>query len=125
MMRQASGAAAVCQLRFSSSTNARIAAVVQSSKAASGLPRRPAASSRREAPLAKSERTADRELVARLFALSTAKFEDAAGIAATCQARDSEAADLREALEWLTNLNEEAATLIAAAESLLSASVSR
>ena len=62
---------------------------------------------------------ADSELIARMFALLTAKFEDAAAIAASYQAKESIADERREALSVLASLNEEVATLIAATRRLL------
>ena len=62
---------------------------------------------------------ADSELIARMFALLTAKFEDAAAIAACYQATESIADERREALSVLASLNEEVATLIAATRRVL------
>lgn len=62
---------------------------------------------------------ADSELIARMFALLTAKFEDAAAIAASYQAKESIADERREALSVLASLNEEVATLIAATRRVL------
>ena len=62
---------------------------------------------------------ANSELIARLFALLTAKFEVSAAVAASYQARDSIADERREALSVLASLNEEVATLIAATRRLL------
>ena len=47
---------------------------------------------------------ADSELIARMFALLTAKFEDAAAIAASYQAKESIADERREALSVLASL---------------------
>lgn len=60
-----------------------------------------------------------RDLVARLFALLTAKFEDAAAIAAAAQARDRSPSDLDRTLADLASLHDETATLVAAADRLL------
>ena len=62
---------------------------------------------------------ADSELIARMFALLTAKFEDAAAIAASYQAKESIADERREALSVLASLNEEVATLISATRRVL------
>ena len=62
---------------------------------------------------------ADSELIARMFALLTAKFEDAAAIAASYQAKESIADERREALSVRASLTEEVATLIAATRRLL------
>ena len=62
---------------------------------------------------------ANSELIARLFALLTAKFEDSAAVAASYQARDSIADERREALSVLASLNEEVATLISATRRVL------
>lgn len=61
----------------------------------------------------------DSQLVSGLFALLTAKFEDAAALAATCQAADAEVTVLRSALRDLASLGEETATLVAVTERLL------
>jgi hypothetical protein len=58
------------------------------------------------------------ELVSRLFALLTAKLEDASAIAANCQARLT-AAQLRGGAADLGDLVSEAGTLAAAASALL------
>jgi hypothetical protein len=60
----------------------------------------------------------DDELVARIFALLTAKFEDAAAIAADCQARERNRTTVHRACNETACLTEEAATLIAAARRL-------
>lgn len=58
------------------------------------------------------------ELLSRLFALLTAKLEDASAIAANCQARLT-AGRLRSGAADLEDLAAEAATLAAAASALL------
>lgn len=58
------------------------------------------------------------ELVSRVFALLTAKLEDASAIAANCQARLT-AAQLRSGAAELEDLVAEAGTLAAAASALL------
>jgi hypothetical protein len=58
------------------------------------------------------------ELVSRLFALLTAKLEDASAIAANCQARLT-AGQLRSGAADLEDLAAEAGTLAAAASALL------
>ena len=58
------------------------------------------------------------ELVAQLFALLTGKFEDAAAIAAGCQAREQEQAVVHKACNELACLTEEATTLVAVARRL-------
>ena len=62
---------------------------------------------------------ADSELIARMFALLTAKFDDAAAFAASYQDNESIADDRREALSVLASLNEEVATLISATRRVL------
>ena len=63
--------------------------------------------------------SSDDELIARLFAMLTAKFEDAATIAASGQARDVERGKLLDAASSLATISEEAATLIRTVEALL------
>jgi hypothetical protein len=58
------------------------------------------------------------DLIARMFALLTAKLEDAAGIAADCQARRP-AEELCEGADKLVTLSEEATVLALAARALL------
>lgn len=68
-----------------------------------------------EDPGAKLERA---DLISRLFALLTARLEDAAGLAAECQG-SRPTTDLLERARELVTLSEEVVTLSAAALALL------
>lgn len=58
------------------------------------------------------------ELIARMFALLTAKLEDGAGIAADAQARDLPPEQVHDAANHLIELGQEVATIAQAIEGL-------